>query len=138
MSSVLTQKAQVPANKLYINIAAVQSSIVDTNLSSVSWVGTSFSVVGALSTPGAAVFRDMGKTVYLPDPTVASSANSQSSILRKVQYIPAGTNGVYGTGGSSNASGAAGVPEYYTGYIRLGGQTYGGGTGTPTGVARLN
>ena len=138
MSSVLAQKAQVPANKLFINIAGVQSSIVDTNLSSVSWVGNSFTVVGSLSTPGAAVFRDMGKTVYLPDPTTASSANGQSTILRKVQYIPSGTNGVYGTGGSSNASGAAGVPEYYTGYIRLGGQTYGGGTGIPTGVARLN
>jgi hypothetical protein len=134
MSSVLTQKAQVPANKLFINIAAVQSTIVDTNLSSVSWVTS----VGALSTAGAAVFRDMGKTVYLPDPTTASSANGQSTILRKIQYIPSAANGVYGTGGSSNASGAAGVPEYYTGYIRLGGQTYGGGDGTPTGVARLN
>jgi hypothetical protein len=134
MSSVLAQKSQVPANKLFINIAAVQSSIVDTNLSSVSWVASA----GALSTPGAAVFRDMGKTVYLPDPTTASSANGQSTILRKVQYIPSGANGVYGTGGSSNASGAAGVPEYFTGYIQLGGQTYGGGTGVPTGVARLN
>jgi len=138
MSSVLAQKAQIPANKLYINIAGVQSSIVDTNLSSVSWVAGSFSILGALSTPGAAVFRDMGLTKYLPDPTVASSAGAQSTILRKVQYVPVGVNGTYGTGGSANANAVAGVPEYYTGYIRLGGQTYGGGDGVPTGVARLN
>ena len=134
MSSVLSQKAQVPANKLFINVAAVQSSIVDTNLASVAWV----TQVGALSTAGAALFRDMGKTVYLPDPTVASSANGQSTILRKIQYVPTNSNGLYGTGGSANANAAAGVPEYYTGYIRLGGQTFGGGDGTPTGVARIN
>jgi hypothetical protein len=80
----------------------------------------------------------MGQTVYLPDPTVPSSANSQSSILRKVQYVPTGAAGVYGTGGAGNTSGAAGVPEFYTGYIRLAAQTYGGGNGVPAGVARLN
>jgi len=139
MSSVLSQKAQVPANKLYINIAAVQSSIVDTNLSTVSWVGNSFSIVGALSTPGAAVFRDMGRSVYVPDPTVASSAGAQSTILRKIQYVPTGANGTYGTGAAASGGAApGGAQEYYTGYIRLGGQTYGGGDGVPTGVARLN
>ena len=135
MSSVLSQKAQVPANKLYINIAGVQSSIVDTNLSTVSWVN-SFT---QLSTAGTSVFRDMGKTVYLPDPTASSSANGQSTILRKIQYVPQGTNGVYGTGAAASGNAApGGAQEYYTGYIRLGGQTYGGGDGTPTGVARIN
>ena len=134
MSSVQHATASVPANKLYINITGIQSSIVDTNLSSVAWV----TQVGALSTAGAALFRDMGKTVYLPDPTSLSSANGQSTILRKVQYVPTGANGVYGTGGSANANAAAGVPEYYTGYIRLGGQTFGGGDGFPSGCARLN
>jgi hypothetical protein len=134
MSSVQHATASVPANKLYINITGIQSSIVDTNLSSVAWV------VGqtGLQSAGGAVLRDMGKTVYLPDPTSLSSANGQSTILRKVQYVPTGANGVYGTGGSANANAAAGVPEYYTGYIRLGGQTFGGGDGTPTGVARIN
>jgi hypothetical protein len=135
MSSVLSQKAQVPANKLYINITGVQSSIVDTNLAPVSWVN-SFT---QLSTAGTSVFRDMGKTVYIPDPTTASSANGQSTILRKIQYVPQGANGVYGTGAAASGNAApGGAQEYYTGYIRLGGQTYGGGDGTPTGVARIN
>jgi hypothetical protein len=134
MSSAHSQKNQVSANKLYINITAVQSTIVDTNLSTVSWV------VGntALATAGGAVFRDMGKTVYLPDPTTASSANGQSTILRKIQLIPSGTNGVYGTGAGTGGAAAGGAQEYYTGYIRLGGQTYGGGDGFPTGCAMLN
>jgi len=126
--------SQTDANKLYINITAIQSSIVDTNLSTVAWVTS----IGALSTPGAVVLRDMGMNVYLPNPTVPSSAGSQSSILRKVQLVPSNLNGTYGTGGSANANAVAGVPEYFTGYIRLGGMTYGGGTGVPTGVACLN
>jgi len=123
------------ANKLYINITAIQSSITDANLSTVSWV-TAF---GGLSTPGAVVLRDMGVNLYIPNPTVASSAGSQSSILRKVQLVPSGANGTYGTGAAASGGAApGGAQEYYTGYIRLGAQTYGGGTGVPTGVARLN
>ena len=131
MSSVNRNPSQVPTNKLYINIGAVQSSIVDTNLSTVAWV----TQVGALSTPGRCVFRDMGKTVYLPDPTVGNaSIGAQSSILRKVQLIPSGTQGSYGTGGVAGTVGT----EFFTGYVRLGGQTYAGGSGVPAAIARIN
>lgn len=92
-----------------------------------------------LSTTGAVLLRDMGKTVYLPNPTSPTFAGSQSTILRKVQLIPSGMNGYYGTGAAASGSAAAGASgEYYTGYIPLGGLTYGGGTGIPAKVARLN
>ena len=135
MSSVLASRAQLPINKLFINVGDIRSSIFDATGTAVTWTGVAPS---AFQTAGTAVLRDMGKTVYLPDPTVPSSANGQSTILRKVQYVPSGALGVYGTGGTGNTSGAAGVPEFYTGYIRLAAQTYGGGDGVPAGVARLN
>ena len=135
MSSVGSEKSQVNTNALYINLVNIQSQIVDANLSTVAWAAG----VSALTTPGAAVLRDMGKTVYLPDPTASSSANGVSSILRKVQYVPSGAAGVYGTGAAASGAGAAGgAQEFYTGYIRLGAVTYGGGTGVPTGVVRIN
>ena len=67
----------------------------------------------------------MGKTVYVPDPTVPASAGSQSTLLRKVQLV----TGYYGTGaaGSGLAGASGSTTEYYTGYIKLGAQTYGGG-----------
>ena len=138
MSSAQSEKNQVSANKLFINIANIATQIVDTNLSTVSWAAG----ITGLTTAGGAVLRDMGKTVYLPDPTTASSAGAQSTILRKIQLVPSGTDGVYGTGAGTGAAAAGGAQEYYTGYIRLGGQTYGGGTGVglgfPTGCAMLN
>ena len=95
----------------------IQSTIVDLCLNPVSWVCD----VPAVSTIGAVVLRDMGKTVYLPDSTLAST------ILRKVQLIPPpGT--IIPEGGGINC-------DYYTGYIRIGTQGTGG---LPTGVARLN
>jgi hypothetical protein len=138
MSSVGRFPSQVPVNALYTNIVAVQSSIFDASgLGKAAWVSN----VGALSTAGATLFRDMGKTVYVPDPTVPTSVGSQSTILRKVQlvtgYYGTGANGVAGAGGAPG-----GVGEYYTGYIKLGGQTYGGGgdpaMGTVNGFVRAN
>lgn len=123
--------SQVPSNKLYINIASVASTIVDTNLTTCAWVTGKT----ALANAGQAVFRDLGKTVYLPDPTNGSaSIGAQSTILRKVQWVPSGVAGSYGTGGASGTVGT----EFYTGYIQLGGQTYGGGNGVATAVVRLN
>jgi hypothetical protein len=51
-----------------------------------------------------------------------------STVLRKVQLVPSGARGSYGTGGAgTNVSGSGGaIPDYYTGYIQLGGLTYGG------------
>ena len=138
MSSVERAPRQIPVNALYTNIVAVQSSIFDASgLGRAGWVTN----IGALSTAGATLFRDMGKTVYVPDPTVPTSVGSQSTILRKVQLV----TGYYGTGanGTANVAGAPGTAtEYYTGYIKLGGQTYGGGgdpaTGTVNGFVRAN
>ena len=139
MSSAQSVRAQNPVNKMFINIGDIRSTIVDATNTPVTWTGASAGIIAALQTPGSAVLRDMGKTIYLPDPTVASLANGQSTILRKIQYVPSGANGVYGTGAAASGQAAPGASgEYYTGYIRLGGQTFGGGDGVPTAVARIN
>lgn len=135
MPSVTSTRSQIGPNKLYINVAGIQSTIFDATGTKVAWVNS----FGALSTAGAVVLRDMGKNVYLPDPTVNNPAvGSQSTILRKIQLVPSGTAGYYGTGAGTGSAAAGGAQEYYTGYIALGGQTYGGGNGVPTAVARLN
>ena len=113
---------------MYINVASVYNKIYDSNGVIASWANPGAGdLSNALATAGASVFRDMGKTIYLPANNVASS---QSTILRKVQLVPAGANGTYGTGGGI-------ANDFYTGYIRIGGQSYGGGDGTPTPVARI-
>ena len=135
MTSVLHYNNQIPMNKLYINFTAIQSTIVDSNNNVVPWVVSP--VAGGLSTAGAAVLRDMGRNVYIPDPNLATSVGSQSTVLRRVQLVTTGTNGYYGTGDASTAL-AGSETDFYCGYIRLGGQTYGGGTGVATPVARIN
>lgn len=122
-------------NALYVNIAACQSSIYDINSTwptKAGWV-SSPSITTALATAGGAVFRDMGKTVYLPGPTTPSAVAAQSTILRKVQFIQ-GAGSYYGTGGASGVTGS----EFFTGYIQLAGQTYAGGVGGPMAFARAN
>ena len=131
MSSVLAAPAQIPANKLYVNFLNAASTITDTNGNLVPWltVGSgseSYVALGQVSTPGAAILRDMGKNVYAPNPTVPSAIGSQSTIYRKVQLVTQGANGYYGTGGNVT---------YFTGYISLGAQTYGGGNGGAVGPA---
>lgn len=123
----------MPANKLYVNIGTLVSSITDANLSTVTWqgatVGNSLSVLGLLSTPGSAVLRDMGKTVYLP---ANSTSAVTSTMLRKVQLlVPGVPAGIDGTGAGTST-------DYLTGYIQIGGMTYGGGAPQGAKVARLN
>ena len=128
MSSAIRESSQIPVNKLYINVGAVQSTIyqeASTILAPVSWV-TNAAVLGQLSTSGSAIFRDMGKTIYLGS---GNGGASQSTILRKVQLV---TNAGTGTGA------VTGDASYLTGYISLGGQTYGGGDASAARVARLN
>ena len=132
MSSIPRRPGQVPTNALYTNIVDVRSSIFTATGAPALWTGqaqaTGANATGvSLSTIGGALFRDMGKTVYLPDPTVPASVGSQSTILRKVQLVI----GYYGTGAAAGTAGAGNSGEYFTGYIKLGGQTYGGG-GDPT------
>ena len=144
MSSVGRSAGQIPANKLYINIASMIDGIYDDSGNVVNWCNGSVETTTIdLSTTGVVLLRDMGKTVYLPNPSAPSVIGSQSTILRKVQLIPTGIAGFYGTGAAASGSAAAGASgEYYTGYIPLGGLTYGGGTGfsaiLPSRVARLN
>lgn len=130
MSSVERFPAQVPANKLYTIIDGIQSSIYDANLSSCTWTTTNTTIRDLLtrSTIGA-VFRDMGKTVYLPAPGGAS----QSTVLRKVQLVAPTGQGYYGTGGADAGS----ATDYFTGYVEIGGQTYGGGVGAAK-IVRIN
>jgi len=110
---------------MYINIASVHGQIYNADGTVAQWAATNLDPISTVfGTPGHAIFRDMGKVVYLP-----SGGNNSSTILRKVQYVPA--NSENGTGGSPEN-------DYYTGYIRIGGMTYGGGDGVPTPVARIS
>jgi hypothetical protein len=128
MSSDLRAPSQMNTNKLYVNLAAIQSSIFqEDGTTKATWV-TDATAVGALSTAFTAVLRDMGKTVYVGS---AAGGAEKSTLLRKVQLVLPGA-----AGGVAGAAGAAG--EFMTGYISLGGMTYGGGDGTPAKVARLN
>lgn len=140
MSSVGRNTGQVQANKLYINIASMINGIYDASGNVLDWCnGSAETCTNDLSTPGVVLLRDMGKNIYLPNPSAPTSVGSQSTILRKVQLIPSGVAGYYGTGAASVGSASVGSSgEYYTGYIPLGGITYGGGTGIPAKVARLN
>ena len=133
MPSVLASYAAIPSNnRLYINVAGIQSSIVDVNGENpVDWVVH----FPSLSTAGTTILRDMGKTIYLPNNS-SNGLPMLSTILRKVQLVPSGAAGYYGVGGTGNDENPT-PTDFFTGYIRLGGTTYGGGTGIPTGVARL-
>ncbi len=125
--SVERAPSQMPINKLYVNLAAIQSTIFNEDgATRPAWLGTV--AAGPLSTLGAAVLRDMGKTVYLGS---AASGAEKSTLLRKVQLVAPGAAG--GVAGDAGVTG-----EFLTGYISLGGMTYGGGDGTPAKVARLN
>jgi hypothetical protein len=74
----------------------------------------------------------MGKSIYLP---ATNTGALQSTVLRKIQLVPSGAyTNVNGIGGANNTTGT----DYYTGYISMGAQTYGGGDGVPSRVARLN
>ena len=127
MTSVFSEKSQIPANKLYTNLASAPSSItLADGVTVVPWL------TGRTATAGALVVRDMGKSAFLPDINVPSASGSQSTILRKVQLVPSAGVGYFGTGGAAGTT-----SEFFTGYIRIGGQTYGGGNGVQTFV-RLN
>ena len=144
MTSLQSAYAQIPSNKLYVNIGDARSTITDSNLSTLYGSAANSlgsNILGLLSTAGACILRDMGKTVYLPAPSAVgtSAVGSISTVLRKIQIVPSGSLGSYGVGGSTTE---AGVPDMLTGYIQIGALTYGGGNGVGTGGAikfvRLN
>ena len=143
MTSVLAGYKQLQPNALYINVTSVMSTIVDSNNVLVPWLqgnvpGANYALLGLASTPGSLVLRDMGTNLLRPNPTVPTSVGSESTIYRRVQVVTSGgVGGYYGTGDSS-ASVSGSQSDYYCGFISLGAQTYAGGNGIPTGVARLN
>ena len=132
MTSLQSAYAQIPSNKLYVNILNANSTITDSNLSTLAF---NTSVNALLSNAGTCILRDMGKTIYLPSPTVVpvGAVPGISTVLRKVQIVAAGL--VNGVGGSTTE---AGVPDCLTGYIQIGALTYGGGNGAPVKFVRLN
>jgi hypothetical protein len=143
MTSVTRSTKQLQPNALYINITSVASTIVDSNNVLVPWAqgnvsAANNSVLGLLSTPGSLVLRDMGTILLRPNPTVPTAVGSQSTIYRRVQVVTTGGVGGYFGTGDSASSVAGSQSDYYCGFISLGAQTYGGGNGIPTGVARLN
>ncbi len=139
MSSEFRAASQVPANKLYVNIGAIQSTIFDnTGTTKATWV-SNLAAVGLLSTTGAAVLRDMGKTIFVGGTTSAQ----KSTVLRKVQLVfPDAANNT--SVGGDNVTGTAALgTEFNSGYIHVGGLTAGGttegfGAWTPASVVRLN
>jgi len=133
MTSLQSAYAQIPSNKLYVNFASALSTITDSNLSTL-YGAAGNPVATALATPGAAILRDMGKTIYLPSPTVVpvGAVPGISTVLRKVQLVPTGAAGTYGVGVGDTTG------NYFTGYIQIGALTYGGGNGAPVKFARLN
>jgi len=136
MTSIGSGYGQVPSNKLYINIAACQSSILTSNGTPPAWVADA-DVTTVLQTVGGAIFRDLGTSLYLPSPTnvPVGAVAGISTLFRKVQFIPPAPIGAFGVGGAYAGSDV----DYYTGYIQLGGlQQGGGGNGAPTRFARLN
>jgi hypothetical protein len=135
MTSVTSGFKTIPANKLWTNLAGIQSSIVDSNNNPVAWAAAPAAY--CLQTAGQAVLRDMGKDVYLPYNVIPTSVGGQSTILRGVQLVVSSIGGYYGTG-NNGACVAGSDTDYFNGYIRLGGQTYAGGGGAPTPVARIN
>jgi hypothetical protein len=140
MASVERNHRQVPVNALWTNLTAVNAnSVVDASRNPVSWYATggtaSFSNTG--SAAGGVLLRDMGKNIYAPALTTPNAVGMTSSIYRKVQWIPSAPMGFYGVGGAAPASATDSAP-YFTGYIAIGGQTYGGGTGGPTVFVRAN
>lgn len=136
MTSIAGAYKTIPANKLWTNLANIASTIVDSNNNPVAWAAAPAAYV--LQTAGQAVLRDMGKDVYLPYNIVPTSVGGCSTILRGVQLVVSTVGGYYGTG-NNGACVAGSDSDFYNGYIRLGGATYGGGgQGLPTAVARIN
>jgi hypothetical protein len=112
MSSVHSYIRQT--NTLFTNGKDMVSTIYLSDGSTrAAWVATAnASLQSSIRVAGNAVFRDMGKLVYLPSPDVGSGA--VSTILRKVQFVPqAGLQSGQGVGTGSDGL-------YYVGYVSVG------------------
>lgn len=124
MSSAERYQRQIAPNALYVAVGANVSSLIrdPTGTSTVGWATGATAGQCAIGS----LYRDMGKTIYVPSPNTPNALGSQSTIYRKVQLVPTSTFGLYGTGGAATGDN---MGEFFTGYIPLGAQTYGGGAG---------
>ena len=135
MTSLLTQRKQIPANggyyinvgncsaTFYANTSGSDSNPTFSNGAMLSTLSTSLkaSFSTLILTPGAAIFRDHGKTLV-----------SSSRTFRKVQLMVS-TGNTEGVGGAADGvnSGVVSQPSgYLTGYIELPGT--GGASSGPT------
>jgi hypothetical protein len=138
MTSLISQIKQVPANAgYYINVGNLSQSASDgakfymnlgtdelPNISTNIYATSSYTST-VMATAGAAIFKDMGKTL-----------TSSGRVFRKVQMVATSTSVLFG--GTDGVAGLATDPTaYLTGYIELPGQHGSGGFSAPTPVARL-
>ena len=117
MTSLLTSTRQTNVNDAYfIPLASLYNQVYSYNptagqasFSTATWAAKGTAGVAkyasSISTAGAGILRDMGKTVV-----------SSSRTFRKVQLVVSSAS-TFGVGG---AQGAAVVEDYLTGYIELG------------------
>lgn len=125
MTSVVSRTRQVSNDTGYfISISSCVNVIFTSPLGDVApWASTGTAGTTGLSTAVSTVnragilYRDMGKTVV-----------SSGAFFRKVQLVVpqgattvtqvgAGTTSTFGVGGGATGSG---IPDFYTGYVRLG------------------
>lgn len=129
---------------LYVQINTVPSSFFQTRTGAtdttfVAGFAAIGSGVGEFISSQGIVLRDMGKVQYVPN---TGSANyipntgvlaQNSSVLRKVQVVPAGADGYYGVGGTD-------ANNYLTTHINFPfhtGNAAGVAAGTPVSFVRL-
>jgi hypothetical protein len=124
MSSVHSYIRQT--NTLFTNGKDMINSILLSDASATpAWVSAANSTIqSSIRVAGNAVFRDMGKLVYLPgNPATGSQV---STVLRKVQLVPQGIQTGQGVGTAADGL-------YYVGYVNVGGTN-----GVSGGLVRIN
>ena len=126
MSSVHSYIRQ--SNTLFTNGKDMLSTIyLSDGTNRAPWVATAnASIQSSIRVAGNAVFRDMGKLVYLP--ASPASGSQVSSIFRKVQLVPQGALQT-GQGVGNDAASSS----YYVGYVSVGAVD-----GVSGGLVRIN
>jgi hypothetical protein len=116
MSSLLASPRQITADSGYfIPVGNCQGLIYAYNptagtatFSSATWASTNTTFAPYVSSAGAGILKDLGKTVV-----------SSGRTFRKVQLVVSSPTNTFGVNGSSPSPGYGGE-DYLTGYIELG------------------
>lgn len=120
MTSIGARTRQVSADTgYYINVGDLRGAIFsitgnsgNATVSTATWSAAAIpSVQSTLGNAGAALLKDMGKTVV-----------SASRTFRKVQLVVS-TTSTFGVGGTAGTTWPQ--ADYYTGYVELGFEGYG-------------